>query len=70
MRELAEVVVELTGSTSEIVTVPMPAEREGDPMQRCPDISLISSTYGWTPQVSLRNGLEKMIPAVRDELAL
>src|SRR5689334_16383995 len=35
MRELAEVIVELTDSKSEIITVPLPAEREGDPMQRC-----------------------------------
>ena len=34
MRELAELVVELTGSSSEIITVPLPAEREGDPLQR------------------------------------
>ena len=70
MRELAELVVELTGSSSEIITVPLPAEREGDPMQRCPDITLISSTYHWEPVVSLREGLSKMIPAVRAELSL
>ncbi len=70
MRQLAELVVELTGSRSEIVTVALPAEREGDPMQRCPDITLVTSTYGWTPEVSLRDGLSKMIPAVRTELGL
>ena len=70
MRELAELVVELTGSSSGIITVPLPAEREGDPMQRCPDITLISSTYDWKPVVTLREGLSKMIPAVRAELSL
>ena len=70
MRELAELVVELTGTSSEIVTMPLPAEREGDPMQRCPDITLASSTYGWAPTVSLRDGLALMIPAVRAELGL
>jgi len=70
VRELAELIVELTGSASEIVTVPLPAEREGDPMQRCPDITLIASGYGWAPTVSLRDGLAKMIPAVRAELGL
>ena len=70
MRELAELVVELTGSSSELITVPLPAEREGDPMQRCPDITLISSTYDWKPVVTLREGLSKMIPAVRAELSL
>jgi dTDP-glucose 4,6-dehydratase len=70
MRELAEIIVELTGSTSEIVTMALPDERQGDPMQRCPDITLISSTYGWKPVVTLREGLAKMIPAVRAELSL
>lgn len=70
MRELAEIVVDLTGSKSEIITMALPAEREGDPMQRCPDITLVSCTYGWKPEVSLREGLSKMIPAVRAELGL
>ncbi len=70
MRELAEIIVDLTGSNSEIITMALPAEREGDPMQRCPDITLVSSTYGWKPEVSLREGLSKMIPAVRAELGL
>ena len=70
MRELAEIIVDLTGSKSEIVTMELPPEREGDPMQRCPDITLVTSTYGWKPEVSLREGLSKMIPAVRAELGL
>jgi nucleoside-diphosphate-sugar epimerase len=61
IRELAELVVELTESSSEIVTVPLPPEREGDPSQRCPDISLISTTYGWKPTIELNNGLTRMI---------
>ena len=61
MRQLAELVVELTGSSSEIVSVPLPAEREGDPLQRRPDTTLATSTYGWTPTVSLREGLGRMI---------
>ena len=61
MRQLAELVVELTGSSSEIVSVPLPAEREGDPLQRRPDITLATSTYGWTPTVSLRDGVGRMI---------
>lgn len=67
MRQLAEVVVELTGSSSEIITVPLPAEREGDPMQRCPDIGLISSTYGWKPTISLGDGLARMIRRFREK---
>lgn len=61
MRELAELVVELTGSPSPIVTVPLPDEREGDPLQRQPDITLVNTTYGWQPSISLREGLGRMI---------
>jgi UDP-glucuronate decarboxylase len=66
MRELAELVVELTGSSSEIVSVPLPPEREGDPLQRQPDITLIRSTYGWEPQITLREGLQRMITFFAD----
>ena len=61
IRELAEIVIELTGSSSEIVTVPLPPEREGDPAQRRPDITLINEAYGWTPTIDLRDGLGRMI---------
>ena len=57
MRELAELVVELTGSSSPIVTVPLPPEREGDPLQRRPDITVARRELGWEPQVDLRAGL-------------
>ena len=61
MRELAELVVELTGSKSEIITVPLPPEREGDPLQRKPDITLARNLLGWEPSISLRDGLHRMI---------
>jgi len=61
IRELAEMIVELTKSSSEIVTIPMPPEREGDPLQRCPDISLIKGVYGWQPAIGLAEGLTRMI---------
>jgi nucleoside-diphosphate-sugar epimerase len=51
----------LTGSKSEIVTVPLPPEREGDPAQRRPDISLINTAYGWQPVIELHEGLTRMI---------
>jgi len=70
MRELAELVLEITGSESKTITVPLPPEREGDPMQRCPDITLINSTYGWQPTISLGDGLARMIDAFRAEMAL
>jgi UDP-glucuronate decarboxylase len=65
MRELAELVIELTKSSSEMITVQMPDEREGDPLQRQPDITLVNSTYGWAPNVSLREGLGLMIDHFR-----
>jgi dTDP-glucose 4,6-dehydratase len=61
MRELAELVIELTGSTSTIITVPLPPEREGDPLQRQPDITLAKNMLRWEPSVSLRDGLQLMI---------
>jgi len=61
MRELAELVIELSGSASTITSVALPPEREGDPLQRCPDISLARSSYGWEPTISLRDGLARMI---------
>lgn len=67
IRELAERVIELTDSPSEIITVPLPPEREGDPAQRRPDISLISSAYGWTPTIDLSDGLTRMIDWFRTE---
>ena len=70
IRRLAEVIIELTKSSSEIITVPMPAEREGDPLQRQPDITLITSTYGWTPTIDLDEGLARMIEWFRTEEAI
>ncbi len=56
--ELAETVRELTGSSSEIVYEALP---EDDPKQRKPDISLARELLGWTPEVSLRDGLQRTI---------
>jgi nucleoside-diphosphate-sugar epimerase len=53
--ELAEAVLEVTSSKSEIVFKPLP---EDDPAQRCPDISLATEKLGWRPRVGLREGLE------------
>jgi nucleoside-diphosphate-sugar epimerase len=69
IRELADLVVELTGSSSEVVSVPLPDEREGDPLQRCPDIALIERSYGWRPTIELREGLRRMIDWFRREHA-
>ena len=67
IRQLAELVVELTGSSSEIIIVPLPPEREGDPVQRRPDISLINTAYGWQPTIDLDEGLTRMIHWFRTE---
>lgn len=70
MRELADLVIELTGAHSSIVSIPLPPEREGDPLQRQPDITLIHATYGWQPTVSLRDGLARMIDFFRTHESL
>jgi nucleoside-diphosphate-sugar epimerase len=54
--ELARMVLEITGSTSEITFVALP---EDDPTQRCPDISLARSVLGWEPVTALREGIER-----------
>ena len=54
--ELAELVVEVTGSSSEIVYEPLPVD---DPTQRQPDITLARSLLGWEPKVGLREGLSR-----------
>ena len=58
IRELADIVVELTGSDSEIVHEPLPVD---DPMQRQPDITKARELLGWEPQVALREGLARTI---------
>jgi UDP-glucuronate decarboxylase len=58
MRELAEVVLELTGSASPIVHRDLPAD---DPAHRRPDIRAATAHLDWQPQVALREGLVKTI---------
>ena len=58
IRQLAEQVIALTGSRSQLVNLPLPVD---DPMQRQPDISLAKSVLGWEPSVELREGLQKTI---------
>ena len=65
IREVAELVRKLTGSTSSIVEVPLPAEREGDPQRRRPDITRIEDGLGWRPTTSLDVGLARMIESMR-----
>jgi UDP-glucuronate decarboxylase len=56
--ELAEKIVELTGSRSEIKYLPLPQD---DPKRRRPDIGLAASTLGWQPTVELDAGLRRTI---------
>jgi nucleoside-diphosphate-sugar epimerase len=56
MLELAELVLEITGSGSELVFEPLPTD---DPRQRRPDITLADSVLGWRPEVDLREGLTR-----------
>jgi nucleoside-diphosphate-sugar epimerase len=61
MRELATLIIELMGSKGSIIKIPLPPERDGDPLQRQPDITLAKSLLHWQPIVSLREGLIPMI---------
>ena len=58
MIELANEIKDLTGSKSEIVYKPLPAD---DPVQRRPDISLAKERLNWEPKIQLRDGLIKTI---------
>lgn len=59
IKELAEIIIDLTNSKSELVYKPLPSD---DPMQRQPDISLAKEKLNWEPRVTLKEGLEKTIP--------
>lgn len=58
IRELAELVIELTGSSSRLVQRPLPQD---DPRQRQPDISKARDVLGWEPKIQLREGLVRTI---------
>ena len=58
MLDLAHFVLEVTGSSSEIVFRPLPTD---DPTRRCPDITLARNELGWSPTVGLREGIQRTI---------
>ena len=58
MLQLAEKVIELTGSKSKIVYMPLPQD---DPTQRKPVIDLAKKELGWEPSIPLEEGLKKTI---------
>lgn len=60
--ELAELVIEMTGSRSKLIRLPLPSD---DPTQRKPDISCARHELGWEPSIPLREGLVKTIDYFR-----
>ena len=65
--ELAQIVKELTGSTAEIVYEALPVD---DPKQRKPNTKLAGDLLGWSPEVSLRDGLQRTIEQSGVELLI
>jgi UDP-glucuronate decarboxylase len=59
IKELAEKIIEITGSTSNLEYKSLPSD---DPTQRQPDITLARETLGWEPKIQLEEGLKKTIP--------
>jgi dTDP-glucose 4,6-dehydratase len=66
IRQLAELVIEVTGSSSDIVFEPLPVD---DPTQRRPDITLARQALGWEPHIALREGLERTADWFRRSMA-
>jgi UDP-glucuronate decarboxylase len=67
IRELADLTIELTGSTSKIVYRALPTD---DPKQRCPDVSKANALLDWRPAIQLREGLLKTISYFDDLLRI
>jgi len=59
IRELAEKVIQLTGSSSKFEYKPLPSD---DPVQRQPDITLAREKLGWEPKIGFEEGLKRTIP--------
>lgn len=66
VRELAEKIIDLTGSRSRLTFNPLPQD---DPRQRCPDIRLAKEALGWEPKVALEEGLKHTIPYFEELMA-
>merc|ERR1712187_995962 len=62
MKELAEIVLDVTKSKSKIVYLPLPGD---DPKQRKPDIAQAKEILNWEPKVQLREGIEKTVDYFR-----
>jgi len=66
IRQLAEQVIELTGSSSKLVFHPLPQD---DPKQRRPDITKARTLLGWEPKVQLDDGLHMSLEYFRHAVA-
>jgi len=66
MKELAESIIKLTGSSSKLTYLPLPQD---DPKQRCPDITEARTTLKWEPKIKLEEGLKKTISYFENVLA-
>jgi len=62
MRELAELVLKETGSSSKLVNMALPQD---DPKQRQPDITLAKANLGWEPRIKLADGLKPTVDFFR-----
>ena len=62
IREIAELIIEMTGSASPIVNKPLPKD---DPVRRKPDITLAKEQLGWQPSVRLEEGLPRVVEYFR-----
>ena len=67
IRELAEKVIAMTGSSSEIKTFPLPQD---DPKMRQPNITLAKQVLGWAPKVAFYEGQAATVAYIREELGL
>lgn len=65
IRQLAELVIEMTGAKSKLTFQPLPSD---DPTQRQPDIAKAKSVLDWTPTIELREGLTKTIAYFEETL--
>jgi len=65
--QLADLVVKLTGNSSNFIFKPLPAD---DPRQRKPDLTLTKATLGWQPTIQLEDGLKKTIEYFKNKLEL
>ena len=63
VRELAETIIRITGSKSNIVYRPLPQD---DPVRRKPDVSLARGLLDWTPEIALEEGLRRTIDYFRN----